>query len=85
MKKKLSEYLNLNGQDINVSLTYETGENDVHPHFNVFIQWEGMEIYPNRLRNIINTSLSDNMMSNDIVIKAVYDENKLRTYMEKEG
>ena len=43
MKKNLSEYLNLNGQDINVSLTYETGENNVHPHFNIFIQWEGME------------------------------------------
>ena len=72
MKKNLSEYLNLNGQDINVSSTYERGENSMHPNFNIFIQWEGMEIYPNKLHNIIITSLSDNMMSNDIVIKALY-------------
>ena len=57
----------------------------MHPHFNIFIQWEGMEIYPNRLLKIKITSLSDNMMSNDIVIKALYDEDKLRTYIEKEG
>ena len=54
----------------------------MHSHFNLFIQWEGMEIYPNRLRNIVTTCLSDNMMSNDIVIRAVYDEENLRVYME---
>ena len=42
-------------------------------------QWEGMEIYPNRLLNIKITSLSDNMMSNDIVINALYVEDKVRT------
>ena len=81
MKKNLSEYLNLNGQDINISSTYERGENNVHPHFNIFIQWEGMEIYPNRLLNIKNTSLSDNI-SNYIVIKALYVEDIVQTYME---
>ena len=85
MKKNLSEYLNLNGQDINISSTYERGENNVHPYFNIFIQWKGMEIYPNRLLNIKNTSLSDNMIFNYIVIKALYVEDIVQTYMEKEG
>ena len=75
----------MDGSDMNVSITYETGGSDLYPHFNVFVKWEGMEVYSARMSSIMAMCLSVNMVANDIVVLFVDNERRLKVYMEKEG
>ena len=79
--KELSGYVHSDGTDVNVSITYKTGESDVHPHFNVFLKWDGMEVYPAWMSSVMATCLSVNMMANDIDVLFIDNEHHLKVYM----
>lgn len=40
--------------DVNVSVVYEEGKEKSSPHFNIYMQWNGMELYPSQIFTILS-------------------------------